>query len=448
MAKHWPLLVALLLATAARAQELPELSSIVFRAEPRSNETGPALTGAAARGAARRPPSPGVDPRQPSRRTPPTEEISADIATHLAAVDAEQSRTGERSPTLIDPLQSLAAIYEAAGDHDAAIATLQQAVWILRVNSGLFSLDQVDAVEALLAARRANGQHTEAATLQGYLQQLATRNPEDVRVSGLMARLADAEMASAWDLIDVAPPPQFNLILNDIPRPSAPRSPALKALLGARRHYAEAILTGSRNGTESLAELIALEDRLIDTLYFDLAHPKLRYYEDGPSRFTRFEALASMGTRMLQSKIDDTAKLQQSPIAAAKALIDLGDWYLMFAMNGAALEQYEAARDLLVARGVSQNSIDEIMSPEVPPVLPVPLETPERAHHGYIDAAVEIGPYGNAKGVEVLATSPTTPKILEKRLRQHLERSRIRPRFVDGQLARSDRFTARFYYDY
>ena len=445
---RWPLLVALFLAVPAHAQELPELSSIVFRAEPRSNESRPAVTAAVTRAGARRPRLAGDEPRQQSTLNKPTEELAADIAKHLAAVDAEESRTGERSPTLIDPLQSLAAVYQEAGNRDAAIATLQQAVWILRVNSGLYSLDQVDVVEALLAARRANGQRTEAATLQGYLQQLATRNPEDARVSGLIARLADAEMASAWDLIDVAPPPQFNLVLNDIPRPSGPRSPALKALLGARRHYAEAILTGTKNGTESFADLVALEDRLIDTLYFELAHPKLRYYEDGPTRFTKFEALTSMGTRMLQSKIDDTVKLRQSPMATANAMIELGDWYLIFAVNGAALEQYEAARDLLVSAGVSQTSIDEIVSPEVPPVLPVPLETPDRAHHGYVDAAVTIGPYGNTRDVAILETSAATPKIIEKRLRQYLERSRIRPRFVDGQLARSDRFEARFYYDY
>ena len=449
MAKHWPLLVALLLVASARAQELPELSGIVFRAEPLSDEPRPAVGGASARDALRRPPSPGAEPVQRVPRSTPTEELSADIAKHLAAVDEEESRTSERSPTLVDPLQSLAALYGDAGNHDAAIATLQRAVWILRVNSGLFSLDQVDVVEALLAARRANGQHTEAASLQGYLQQLATRNPEDVRVAGVIARLADAEMASAWDLIDTPPPPQFSLTLGDgMPRPAALRGPALKALLAARRHYAEAILAGTRNGTDSFAELVALEDRLIDTLYFELAHPKLRYYEEGPTRFTRFEALASMGVRMLQSKIDDTIKLQQSPIATAKAMIDLGDWYLMFAVNGAALEQYQAAHDLLVSGGVSQSSIDEIVSPEVPPLLPVPLEAPDRSHHGYVDAAIEVGPYGTARNVNVLATSPDTPKIIERRLRQYLERSRIRPRFVDGQLPRSDRFAARFYYTY
>jgi hypothetical protein len=151
---------------------------------------------------------------------------------------------------------------------------------------------------------------------------------------------------------------------------------------------------------------------------------------------------------MLQSKVDDTVKLRQSPLATAAAMIELGDWYLIFAVNGAALEQYQAARDLLVASGVAQVTIDQMLSPEVPPVVPVPLETGDRTHHGYVDAAVEVGPYGNARNVEILEKSADTPKILEKRLRQYLERNRIRPRFVDGQLVRSDRFEARFYYDY
>src|SRR6185503_7705190 len=128
----------------------------------------------------------------------------------------------------------------------------------------------------------------------------------------------------------------------------------------ARRHYAAAILAGIRNGSENLAELIALEDKLIDTLYFELAHPRLRYYEDGPSRFTRFEPLTGIGVRMLQSKIDDTVKLRQSTVAIAEAMIELGDWYLVFAVNGAALEQYQAAHDLLVADGIPQSTIDDL----------------------------------------------------------------------------------------
>ena len=140
--------------------------------------------------------------------------------------------------------------------------------------------------------------------------------------------------------------------------------------------------------------------------------------------------------------------MTQSAVATAKAMIELGDWYLMFAANGAALEQYQAAHDLLVSNGVSQSTLDEILAPEIPPVLPAPPEASDRAHHGYVDAAIQVGPYGNARNVDVLASSPETPKIVEKRLRQYLERNRFRPRFVDGRLARSDRFDARFYYDY
>jgi hypothetical protein len=89
-----------------------------------------------------------------------------------------------------------------------------------------------------------------------------------------------------------------------------------------------------------------------------------------------------------------------------------------------------------------------MLSPEVPAVLPVPLEISDRLHHGYIEAEIEVGPYGTARNIDIIATSPATPKIIERRLRQYLERSRFRPRFVDGHLARSDRFAARFYYDY
>jgi len=71
-----------------------------------------------------------------------------------------------------------------------------------------------------------------------------------------------------------------------------------------------------------------------------------------------------------------------------------------------------------------------------------------RSHHGYIDAAVEVGPYGTARHIDVLAAPPDTPTLIEKRLRQYVERSRFRPRFIDGRVVRSDRFAARFYYDY
>jgi hypothetical protein len=135
-------------------------------------------------------------------------------------------------------------------------------------------------------------------------------------------------------------------------------------------------------------------------------------------------------------------------VAVAKAMIELGDWYLIFAVNGPALEQYKAAHAVLVTGGVAQQSIDELLAPDVPPVLAAPTDAAPHSHHGYVDAAIDLGPYGNTRNVDVLGASPETPKIVEKRLRQYLERNRFRPRFADGQLVRSDKFDARFYYEY
>jgi hypothetical protein len=41
-----------------------------------------------------------------------------------------------------------------------------------------------------------------------------------------------------------------------------------------------------------------------------------------------------------------------------------------------------------------------------------------------------------------------TSKAIEKGLRRYLAATRFRPRFVNGEIPRSDRFDARFYFDY
>ena len=440
----WTLLVALLAATSVGAQELPELSAIVFRARSLSGETPPLATEAAARAAERR----SSRATEPARASPvlSAEELSARIDRYLAAFAEEQSRTSERSTTLIDPLLSLAALYQDAGNQNAAIAALEQAISVYRINSGLHSLDQVDAVESLVASKRAKGQYAEAATVEQYLQNLASRNPDDPRVASVITRLADMEMVAARELLDIPPPPQIEYVSSRgwFPRLPTIRSPALKALLAARRHYGEAIVAGARTGTESVAELLSLEHRLVDTLYFELEHPRLRYYEE-----LQLLPLPGIGARMLQVKIDTEVKFNQSAAKVAEAMIELGDWYLMFAGNGAALEQYEAAYDLLVADGLSSSEIGEIVSPAIPVMLPAfPGAAADPPRRGYVDAAVEIGPYGNARSVHIIATSPDAPRIMTRRLRQYVERVRFRPRFIDGHLARSDLFTARFFYDY
>jgi hypothetical protein len=125
----------------------------------------------------------------------------------------------------------------------------------------------------------------------------------------------------------------------------------------------------------------------------------------------------------------------------------------MVSENGTALDAYELARNLLVKRGVARETIDEVFSPAIPPSIPVlPASIVgtigDHSLRGYIDAAVQLTRFGDVKDVEILDESAGTSRAVAKGFRHYLAWQAFRPRFVAGELARSDRFSARFYYAY
>jgi hypothetical protein len=144
-------------------------------------------------------------------------------------------------------------------------------------------------------------------------------------------------------------------------------------------------------------------------------------------------------------------------------LLALADWYLVFGSYegvtaggtksyGPALDTYRMARDLLVKSDVAPEQIDEILSPEIPPAVPVLPETiaggvEDRIARGYVDASVEITRFGDVKRVVILGRSPGVTKDVEQDLRHYVSSRTYRPRFVNGEQPRFDRFAARFYFD-
>jgi hypothetical protein len=147
---------------------------------------------------------------------------------------------------------------------------------------------------------------------------------------------------------------------------------------------------------------------------------------------------------------------RRSSLDIAKDLVALADWYLVFGTQnssyGPALDTYRMARDLLVKSNVAGETVDELLSPEVPPAVPVLPESiagtvHERVLRGYVDAAVEISRFGNVKRVEVLGRSAAASKAIEDELKHYVAAQTFRPRFVNGELPRSDRFAARFYFE-
>ncbi len=465
MARLGILFVSLLLACPpGHAQSSPEQPAVSFFPQPLSK----AVLSIDASGGKRA--QAADDLRGGAKSVATREELSAVIEKRLAALEKEQSANGERSSALIGDLTSLAAAYQEIGDYDSATAALQDAIGIARINYGLHSLDQAAAVESLMATKQAKGEHEEAERQRDYLRDLARRNADDARIIGILNSLAASEMQLARRSLGVAAPMVLMVrstglvtrplsptspSLFAIDRPLSPQSPSLDALYAARLDYAAAIEAADRTHGNA-QDLFAIQDALVDTVYFEHAHSEMH----GPdSLYTRSigakrlnTAISTAGTKIMQDRLSTSVRLGRAPLEIAEEMLEIGDWDLVYGKFGLALDQYEDARELLIARGVPRETIDGMLSPEVPPVLPVrsasTIGSEDRPYRGYIDASVEITRFGVVKRVAIAGKSAGTSKAIEKSLRHWLAASRFRPRFVNGALARSDAFDARFYFDY
>jgi hypothetical protein len=104
---------------------------------------------------------------------------------------AAESRGGERSPELVAPYTELAMLYFEAKDYDLALAGVAPALHIVRVNFGLYSLEQVPLLR--LSARIEKGRSNSAAAwnLEREVFALARHNPDDLDAIPILRDLAN-----------------------------------------------------------------------------------------------------------------------------------------------------------------------------------------------------------------------------------------------------------------
>jgi len=458
---------------AGHAEDSRDLSALTFWPQPMSAPVlplGPRDATAVASSERGADASQQSDRRNDAQQPESREELAAAVATQLSAIEAEQARNGDRSPELIAPLSSLAFTYQKLGEYASADAALQHAIEIARINFGLHSLDQADVVESLVATRQTNGDYGGAAEKRRYLRELVSRNSDDPRVVAILSELAGQEMDDARRLVGVPAPAQIGMTSGGGGFGVAPRTPSLAALHAAQSDYIAAIQAAVRTHTGNAADVFALQDALSDTVYFQLAHPEILgpghvrsawYGVEGPPGYP---TLGYTGERILRHKALDSMSFQRSPMEVAKDLLALADWYLVFGSYegapadyqsksyGPAFDTYRMARDVLVRSNVPGDTIDELVSPELPPAVPVLPETivgtvHDRVLRGYIDASVEITRFGDVKRIEVLGRSTAVTKDIVEQLRHYVAARTFRPRFVNGEIPRMDRFAARFYFD-
>jgi hypothetical protein len=348
--------------------------------------------------------------------------LTATTEPLLDSIAEEEARNGPYSANLIELLTSLGLAYQESGDDVLAVAVLDRALYLKRVNEGLFGLDQAALLERLIDSELAIGQTAVAEDLRDKLLDLARRNRNDEHSAAIFREAADREMDRYETFLREGAPPQ--LTIGDS---GAPQRAGALGVWRARRLYNEAIWALAANPRLNRSELAELEESLARTYYLEASN-RNRWYQgvDDP--------LYGLGLVSYQRRVDYTGSAA-SPSAAidyARALVELADWSLLFSRNGTALKRYAEAYDLLVGKSVSAASIEEFFPADTPVFLPSfappPLDgAAVTGSTGYVDVDFAIGKYGQPRRVAIVAVAGERAEAIAKQLAFAISNGRFRP---------------------
>jgi hypothetical protein len=357
-------------------------------------------------------------------------------------------------------LTALGLRYQETGATILAAAATQRALELVRYNQGLYTLDQASLLRQLIQNAESLGDHEAAWDLEQQLLRLAERNPDDLRTARILRDSADRRM----DVLDryskgetppeivlgcyyatPVPPERVDEAGHLVPpRPpngtstscsSGNRDRAKQNVLNeAQTYYSQAVNIIVRNERYASDELQALLNANIESSY--------RYGNP------------SIARRSLSYLLAYQNAIGEPWLARIDTLVQIADWDLQYSAGrdaaDAALAKYIEAYELLQEKGFTQQSIDRIFSPAIPRSLPTifgnPLVTQETGSIGHIDLGFEVDKYGRSSRTRILDATDNSIRSVEKSLVQFVERSRFRPRILNGQITGTGPIVVRYYF--
>lgn len=406
----------------------------------------------------------------------------------LQRIEEQRATEGFGSPAVIEPLMALGRFYEEHEEYELAVAAFEQARQVVRLNDGLYSLDQAPALSQRIRNEEARGNIETAWNLEQELLTLAQRYPDDLRTVGIFRELAGKRVDLLERYAAGERPPQITLGCYyasphdpDAPRPEAvftPDTPLKNCRSGSRRraltgirqealnYYAEAIEVLLHHELYSSDELRALEMEAVRVVPGSPLRCGSRQLEE----ILELELLGSCLEPLLNRNGDTVVNVggaaslvrlfvyelrSSAPmLSRMSALIDVVDLEFLSAPGRneveSALQMYEQIYRQLRESGLSQASIDELFAPTIPVVLPAFLPQPlasERSGESaeYIDVGFDITRYGAGRRIAVLDSTPRVTRADERRLVRLIARSDFRPRIFDDEIADASRVVVRYY---
>ncbi|MFK7912573.1 MAG: TonB family protein [Pseudomonadales bacterium] len=355
-----------------------------------------------------------------------------EVEAVIAAVERDSHRYDH---ALAEPLLIRGDIRFGLGDYPGALDDYARSVHVRRVNSGLHHPDQIDAVYREASALKQIGELQAASSREEYAYEVL-RNHHGAYSPKILPGLYHL---AQWHT-----------------RTNNP--------FAARRLFAQAKLIIESTEDDMSPNLIkplkglALTHRMerFPLYYFSRRPENQSTFTAAPEMYRGNEPLTlnnfPSGERALKRivRILET-KAETEPVPLAEAIIDLGDWNMLFEKFNTASQYYQHA-ELLLAQAHSEASqavfdkpvMLHFPNPGNPKAPPQALRREPQT--GYVTINYSITARGTVANLETVDSFPKG--LMDFRVRKSLRAARFRPPMMDGTLTTASDQTFRHEYRY
>lgn len=436
-------------------------------------------------------------------------ELFEDIQDYENSISNLIENGGAFESRLAQEYLAISTLYQQAGDYENAVKALENTMHIERVNQGLYTLAQTEAVRQLIQVNKTVRNFSEADQYHEYLYYLMSRNlepgsealteaatqwaewnveayrrlnfyqEEALATSGSVSNIG-ANLLRRGELVAVEDD-QFSEIM------FVPRAAFFDSAASARLQSftAEQLIDPRLKRAEKLYDTILESDP--DNI--EVLHKKANITHLYKMQLEKFIGTSMVGSnirpsssRLLRSSrhfrrsnsdIEDSmlayaVELENSedpekksnPESQANAYIQLADWNIAFENSQKANQYYNKARDILLENDYSEDEVTAFISPE--PALFIPEyitytdtrnfqnipENMDIPYIGYIDVSFNKQKNGNLRNIKIENYSEDAGNQLRNRLMDLLSSVKVRPLFIAGETQAQSDIKVRYYYTY
>lgn len=355
---------------------------------------------------------------------------------------------------LVEELASLGRLQQQQGNHVVAIETLDRAIHVNRINSGLYTLEQIPVVEQLLQSYMALGDWEQADIYNNYLFHVQQKayGVDDPRLIPVLDRLA------TWNI--QAFKIGYGTLRGIRLRQSQIMFNAAARMVGMHFGKADERFVNYQRNIASSAYLVARNPDLM----MEIERPEYRNMQQMlAQKLNEQRRVQPPGFRTGERALIEIVMFYQEQgddaYALAEAITHLADWYLVFDRRRGTLENYKLAWDILQALENSEALTEQLFGNVAPiPSFASAIETPDAFYRNedgtealkfdYADLTFDVTANGLVRNVESVSQETEDNQAQLSKLRILVRSMRFRPLVVDGEPQHSSENHFRYRYWY